>query len=103
MEREQWDERYRADELNWIAEPNRFLVEEVAGRRRGRALDLACGEGRNALWLAQRGWRVTAVDFSAVGLEKDRWPPMTARSTPSTPSCALSGRHRPARASAPTT
>jgi len=72
MEREQWDERYRADELVWKAEPNRFLVEEVAGLAPARALDLACGEGRNALWLAERGWRVTAVDFSAVGLEKAR-------------------------------
>jgi SAM-dependent methyltransferase len=72
MEREQWDERYRADELVWKAEPNRFLVEEVAGRAPGRALDLACGEGRNALWLAERGSQVTAVDFSAVGLEKAR-------------------------------
>lgn len=72
MEREQWDERYRADELVWKAEPNRFLVEEVAGLAPGRALDLACGEGRNALWLAGKGWQVTAVDFSAVGLEKAR-------------------------------
>jgi SAM-dependent methyltransferase len=70
MEREQWDERYRTDELVWKAEPNRFLVEEVAGLAPGRALDLACGEGRNALWLAERGWQVTAVDFSAVGLGK---------------------------------
>ena len=72
MEREQWDERYRADELVWKAGPNRFLVEEVADLAPGRALDLACGEGRNALWLAQRGWQVTAVDFSAVGLQKAR-------------------------------
>ena len=72
MEREQWDERYRVDELIWKAEPNRFLVEEVALLAPGRALDLACGEGRNALWLAERGWQVTAVDFSAVGLEKAR-------------------------------
>jgi SAM-dependent methyltransferase len=72
MEREQWDERYRADELVWKAAPNRFLVEEVAGLAPGRALDLACGEGRNALWLAERGWQVTAVDFSAVALGKAR-------------------------------
>jgi SAM-dependent methyltransferase len=72
MERQQWDERYRVDELIWKAEPNRFLVEEVAGLAPGRALDLACGEGRNALWLAGKGWQVTAVDFSAVGLEKAR-------------------------------
>lgn len=72
MEREQWDERYRAEELVWKVGPNRFLVEEVADLAPGRALDLACGEGRNALWLAQRGWQVTAVDFSAVGLQKAR-------------------------------
>jgi len=65
-----WDDRYRTDKLIWHAEPNRFLVEEVAGLAPGRALDLACGEGRNALWLAERGWQVTAVDFSAVGLAK---------------------------------
>jgi SAM-dependent methyltransferase len=45
---------------------------EVSGLRPGRALDLAAGEGRNALWLAQQGWQVTAVDFSAVGLDKGR-------------------------------
>ncbi len=72
MERKQWDDRYRVDELIWKAEPNRFLVDDVAGLAPGRALDLACGEGRNALWLAGRGWQVTAVDFSAVGLEKAR-------------------------------
>lgn len=67
-----WDERYAAAELLWSAEPNRFLVEEVAGLAPGRALDLACGEGRNALWLADRGWRVVGVDFSAVALERAR-------------------------------
>ncbi len=60
------------DELIWRAEPNRFLVEEVARVKPGRALDLACGEGRNALWLAERGWQVTGVDFSPVGLAKAR-------------------------------
>ncbi|SRR5579875_753534 len=72
MGRQEWDERYRTEELVWGAEPNRFLVEEVEGRRPGTALDLACGEGRNALWLAEQGWRVTAVDFSAAGLAKAR-------------------------------
>lgn len=67
-----WDERYAAAELLWSAEPNRFLVEEVAGLTPGRALDLACGEGRNALWLASRGWRVVGVDFSAVAIERAR-------------------------------
>jgi SAM-dependent methyltransferase len=72
MDSRQWDERYRTDELVWKAGPNRFLVEEIASLVPGRALDVACGEGRNALWLAERGWQVTAVDFSAVGLEKAR-------------------------------
>ena len=72
MDRQEWDERYATDELIWRAEPNRFLVEEVTGMEPGRALDLACGEGRNAIWLAERGWAVTGVDFSSVGLAKAR-------------------------------
>lgn len=56
----------------WSAEPNRFLVEEVSDLTPGRSLDLGAGEGRNAIWLAERGWRVTAVDFSGVALEKAR-------------------------------
>ena len=72
MDPRDWDERYSTDELVWRAEPNRFLVEEVEHMPPGRALDLACGEGRNALWLAAQGWDVTAVDFSAVGLAKAR-------------------------------
>ena len=65
-----WDERYSGSDLLWSAEPNRFLVAQTEDLAPGRALDLACGEGRNAVWLAGRGWRVTGVDFSAVGLEK---------------------------------
>jgi SAM-dependent methyltransferase len=67
-----WDERYAGRELLWSAEPNRFVAEEVAALPTGRALDLAAGEGRNAVWLAERGWEVTAVDFSPVGLDKAR-------------------------------
>lgn len=67
-----WDDRYSGSELVWTAEPNRFLVDEVADLAPGRALDVACGEGRNAVWLATRGWQVTGVDFSAVGLDKAR-------------------------------
>lgn len=70
MEREEWDERYAGQDLLWHAEPNRFLVEEVADLAPGTALDIACGEGRNAVWLAERGWRATGVDFSAVALAK---------------------------------
>ncbi len=54
----------------WTSTPNQSLVTEVVGLPPGRAVDLACGEGRNAIWLAQQGWRVTGVDFSPVGLAK---------------------------------
>ena len=67
-----WNERYRGSELLWTATPNRFLVAEASGLEPGRALDLACGEGRNAVWLAERGWQVTGVDFSDVAIEKAR-------------------------------
>ncbi len=70
MDREQWDRHYGGDELVWTSAPNRFLVSEVAALPPGRAVDLACGEGRNAIWLAERGWTVTGVDFSPVGLAK---------------------------------
>ncbi|GAC1376449.1 MAG: class I SAM-dependent methyltransferase [Acidimicrobiales bacterium] len=70
MDSSGWDERYAGDELVWKAEPNRFLVAETTGLAPGRALDLACGEGRNAVWLASRGWDTTGVDFSGVGLTK---------------------------------
>jgi SAM-dependent methyltransferase len=68
--REDWNARYAAKELLWTAEPNRLFAAEAEGLDPGRALDLACGEGRNAVWLAERGWRVTGVDFSEVALEK---------------------------------
>jgi len=68
----EWDERYAASELVWSGTPNQFVAEELAGLPPGRALDLAAGEGRNALWLAGLGWQVTAVDFSQVGLDKGR-------------------------------
>jgi SAM-dependent methyltransferase len=72
MDRRTWDERYRDRDFVWSAEPNRFLVEVAADLPPGRALDLAAGEGRNAVWLAGRGWAVTAVDWSEVGLDKGR-------------------------------
>lgn len=70
MDSSGWDRRYDGSELIWTAEPNRFLAAEAEGLAPGRALDLACGEGRNAVWLAERGWEVTGVDFSAIGLDK---------------------------------
>jgi SAM-dependent methyltransferase len=67
--RESWNRRYaEADERHATPVPNRFLVAEIADLPPGRALDLACGAGRNAVWLAERGWQVTAVDFSTAGL-----------------------------------
>ncbi len=72
MDAEAWDERYRTSELVWSAGPNIFVAAELAGLPPGRAVDLAAGEGRNAIWLAQQGWQVTAVDFSQAGLDKGR-------------------------------
>ena len=72
MDSAEWDRRYAGRELVWTSEPNRFLVQEAESLTPARALDLACGEGRNAVWLAERGWQVTGVDFSAVGIEKAR-------------------------------
>ena len=72
MDRQQWDERYSGAEFEWSMHPNQFAAAELAGLPPGRALDLAAGEGRNSVWLAERGWSVTAVDFSRVGLAKGR-------------------------------
>jgi SAM-dependent methyltransferase len=68
MDSASWDRRYGGRELVWTAEPNRFLVAETIAP--GRAIDLGCGEGRNAIWLAERGWQMVGVDFSEVGLKK---------------------------------
>jgi SAM-dependent methyltransferase len=70
MTSQQWDDRYSGDELVWTSTPNQFLVAEAVGLRPGRAVDLACGEGRNSIWLAEQGWEVTGIDFSPVGLAK---------------------------------
>jgi SAM-dependent methyltransferase len=72
MDAEAWDERYRSSELIWSTGPNQFVEAELADLSPGHALDLAAGEGRNAIWLARRGWQVTAVDFSQVALDKGR-------------------------------
>lgn len=72
MDAQAWDRRYADSELVWSAAPNRFFAAEVADLPPGTALDLGAGEGRNALWLADQGWEVTAVDFSAVAIDKAR-------------------------------
>ncbi|MEV6277284.1 class I SAM-dependent methyltransferase [Nocardia sp. NPDC051832] len=88
MEAADWDARYAQSELVWGAPPNSTVVEHVYGLERAiilrpetpggalpehpRALDLACGEGRNTLWLATHGWQVDAIDYSQVGIDKGR-------------------------------
>jgi SAM-dependent methyltransferase len=64
---ELWDSRFRAHP--WPTDPDPLLVAHAEGLSPGRALDMGSGPGRNSLWLANRGWTVTAVDVSAVGLE----------------------------------
>jgi SAM-dependent methyltransferase len=67
-----WDARYAAEPTLWGTDPNQYVRGRLAADEPGRAVDLACGNGRNALWLARRGWRVTGVDISTVGLERAR-------------------------------
>ena len=65
-----WDERYLESDRIWSGNPNVVLVAEVSDLPPGRALDLGCGEGADAVWLARRGWRVTAADISGVALKR---------------------------------
>ncbi|MCX5143144.1 bifunctional 2-polyprenyl-6-hydroxyphenol methylase/3-demethylubiquinol 3-O-methyltransferase UbiG [Streptomyces sp. NBC_00338] len=67
---ELWDERYRESHRIWSGNPNTMLVREVEGLKPGRALDLGCGEGADAVWLARWGWQVTATDISRVALAR---------------------------------
>ncbi|MBR7677707.1 methyltransferase domain-containing protein, partial [Streptomyces daliensis] len=69
-DREFWDARYRENGQIWSGEPNEALVREVSGLAPGRALELGCGEGGDAVWLARQGWRVTATDISGVALAR---------------------------------
>lgn len=65
-----WDERYRSTERVWSGRPNLRLVERVTDLTPGAALDIGSGEGADAIWLAARGWRVTAFDVSTVALQR---------------------------------
>jgi len=70
LSEEFWDERYRSSAALWSGNPNRYLVSEIADLSPGRALDAGSGEGADAIWLAEHGWRVTAVDFSSIALQR---------------------------------
>ena len=72
MDAKEWNDRYAETSLLWSAAPNRWVAAELADVPVGRALDLGAGEGRNALWLAARGFTVTAVDFAKVALDRGR-------------------------------
>ncbi|WP_307859128.1 SAM-dependent methyltransferase [Herbiconiux sp. SYSU D00978] len=65
-----WDARYRSLDAVWSGAPNAQLVAEASALRPGVALDVGCGEGADAIWLAQHGWTVVAVDFSGYALER---------------------------------
>ena len=67
-----WDARYQGPDLVWRTTPNMWVAQQTRDLVPGRALDLACGEGRNSIWLSQQGWQVTGADFSAAGLDKAR-------------------------------
>lgn len=70
MDQAGWNKRYAEQERVWSLAPNGWLAQEARDLPPGRALDLGTGEGRNAIWLAERGFAVTAVDFAEVGLAK---------------------------------
>lgn len=72
MDAEAWNERYAAAESVWSLTPNVFVAEHLSDLPPGTGVDLAAGEGRNALWLASRGWHMIAVDFASAGLERGR-------------------------------
>lgn len=65
-----WDAHYGQRPQIWSGRPNGVLVDEVGELTPGRALDIGCGEGADAIWLALQGWHVTAVDVSRTALER---------------------------------
>ncbi|WP_329467006.1 class I SAM-dependent methyltransferase [Streptomyces sp. NBC_01431] len=68
--RAEWDNRYADRQQLWSGRPNGALVAETAGLTPGRVLDVGCGEGADAVWLARGGWDVTALEVSGVALER---------------------------------
>ncbi len=67
-----WESRYAERDLIWSGEPNHALVATVSGLRPGQALDLGCGEGADSVWLAERGWQVTAIDVASTAVARGR-------------------------------
>ena len=67
-----WESRYADRDQVWSGNPNHALVSTISGRPPGEALDLGCGEGGDSVWLAEQGWRVTAVDVSATAVARGR-------------------------------
>lgn len=80
MHAQDWDARYAAG-TSWGTEPNRWVRAHVEGLAPGRAVDLAAGQGRHAVWLASRGWHVLAVDFSTEAVHRGRAVTQAARAT----------------------
>jgi SAM-dependent methyltransferase len=72
MDAADWNDRYRDTELVWSAGPNMFVEQHCRGLSPGRVIDLAAGEGRNAIWFAELGWDSTAVDYSSIAIDKAR-------------------------------
>ncbi|SCL24610.1 Thioredoxin reductase [Micromonospora pallida] len=70
FEQDAWEDRYRSRPAVWSGNPNPQLVAEAGDLPAGRALDVGCGEGADAVWLARRGWRVTAVDIAPTAVER---------------------------------
>ena len=70
--RDRWNERYLARPRVWSGSPNPVLVDEATRLAAGRALDIGCGEGADALWLAERGWQVLGIDVSDAAIDRAR-------------------------------
>jgi SAM-dependent methyltransferase len=72
VDSQEWDERYLEHDHLWSVTPNLFVADRLKAANPGRGLDLAAGEGRNSIWLASLGWKMTAVDFSEVATARGR-------------------------------
>ncbi len=72
MDQAFWDGRYSSADKIWSGDPNPHLVSDIADLEPGRALDVGAGEGADAIWLAEQGWAVVAIDISPVALERGR-------------------------------